>query len=134
MVSKSRAQIGYEAYRESLHRRSLTIRRTTWEELSQNLKDAWESATLAIIKATIPKEAISEVMSAFGHKGGKIGGKRRMQTLTPERRREIASQAARKRWHGKEEECGDVLGTESNTSVGADAVSIGVNSSNPVGR
>ncbi len=35
---------------------------------------------------------------ARGAKGGKTGGKRRADTLSPERRREIASTAARKRW------------------------------------
>ena len=31
-------------------------------------------------------------------KGGKIGGKKRAEALTPARRREIAQAAARKRW------------------------------------
>jgi hypothetical protein len=31
-------------------------------------------------------------------KGGKIGGKRRAATLSPERRAEIAKKAAKKRW------------------------------------
>jgi hypothetical protein len=35
---------------------------------------------------------------ALGRLGGRIGGKRRLETLTPERRREIAQQAARARW------------------------------------
>jgi hypothetical protein len=35
---------------------------------------------------------------ALGRRGGKIGGKRRLETLTPERRREIAQLAARARW------------------------------------
>jgi hypothetical protein len=37
-------------------------------------------------------------MAAMGRKGGKIGGKRRLQTLTPERRSEIAIKAAESRW------------------------------------
>jgi hypothetical protein len=37
-------------------------------------------------------------MSELGRKGGKVGGKRRMQTLTPERRTLIALKAARTRW------------------------------------
>jgi len=44
---------------------------------------------------------LSEYMAAIGSKGGKIGGKRRMTTLTPERRKEIAQQAAAKRWKNK---------------------------------
>jgi hypothetical protein len=41
---------------------------------------------------------ISRVMAAMGRKGGKIGGKRRLVTLTMEQRREIAIKAANKRW------------------------------------
>lgn len=41
---------------------------------------------------------LSQVMAAIGRKGGKIGGKRRLKTLTPERRKEIAQLAATKRW------------------------------------
>jgi hypothetical protein len=39
------------------------------------------------------KTVLSEVMSELGKRGGKIGGKRRLKTLTAERRREIASKA-----------------------------------------
>ena len=38
---------------------------------------------------------------ALGRAGGKKGGKARAATLTPKRRREIALDAARKRWGGK---------------------------------
>jgi hypothetical protein len=44
------------------------------------------------------KSVISQVMAEMGRKGGKIGGKRRLETLTPEERSQIASDAARKRW------------------------------------
>jgi hypothetical protein len=37
-------------------------------------------------------------MAKLGSKGGKVGGKRRLDTLTAERRREIASKAARAMW------------------------------------
>jgi predicted transcriptional regulator len=53
-----------------------------------------ETATLP----TIHPAALSAYMSAIGRKGGKIGGKRRLETLTDERRSEIASQAARAMW------------------------------------
>lgn len=36
------------------------------------------------------KKTISEVMKAMGRKGGKIGGKRRLETMTPEQRSEVA--------------------------------------------
>lgn len=37
-------------------------------------------------------------MAKLGEKGGKVGGKRRLETITPERRSEIALKAARTRW------------------------------------
>jgi hypothetical protein len=42
--------------------------------------------------------AVSRIMSKMGIKGGRIGGKRSLETLTPEERRERASLAARARW------------------------------------
>jgi len=39
---------------------------------------------------------------ALGRLGGLKGGKARAESLTPERRKEIAEKAARKRWSGKE--------------------------------
>jgi hypothetical protein len=44
------------------------------------------------------KAEISRVMSAMGHRGGKIGGKASLVTMTPEERRERALQAAKARW------------------------------------
>lgn len=41
---------------------------------------------------------ISRVMAAMGSKGGKIGGKRRMVTMTPAERRAVAIKAAKTRW------------------------------------
>lgn len=50
----------------------------------------------------IDRAVLSKVMSQMGRKGGKIGGKRRLETLSPERRSEIAKKAAQKRWEKKE--------------------------------
>jgi len=41
---------------------------------------------------------ISRVMAEMGRKGGRIGGKRRLVTLSGKRRRQIASAAAKARW------------------------------------
>jgi hypothetical protein len=41
---------------------------------------------------------LSEYMAAIGRKGGLIGGKRRMKTMTKEQRSKIAVKAARARW------------------------------------
>ena len=38
-------------------------------------------------------------MAKLGAKGGRIGGKRRLETMTQERREEIALKAANARWH-----------------------------------
>lgn len=50
------------------------------------------------------KSLISQVMSEMGAKGGKIGGRKRAEVLTPERKREIATKAARTRWSQKKAE------------------------------
>ena len=44
---------------------------------------------------------ISQVMAAMGRKGGKIGGKRRMETMTPEKRSALARIAVQTRWAKK---------------------------------
>ncbi len=41
---------------------------------------------------------LSEYMAAIGRKGGQIGGKRRLKTMTREQRRQVAAKAARARW------------------------------------
>ncbi len=43
---------------------------------------------------------ISKVMAEMGGRGGKIGGKRRLETMTAEERSTVASNAAKKRWAG----------------------------------
>jgi hypothetical protein len=48
----------------------------------------------------VPK-SLSAYMSAMGRKGGAIGGKRRLLTMTPEKRREAAQKAAKARWAKK---------------------------------
>lgn len=41
---------------------------------------------------------VSEYMATIGRKGGRIGGKRRLKTMTKEERRKAAAKAARARW------------------------------------
>jgi hypothetical protein len=45
---------------------------------------------------------LSRVMAALGRKGGKVGGKRRMETMTPDERKLAASKAAKARWRRQE--------------------------------
>ena len=47
------------------------------------------------------KSVISQVMAEMGRKGGRIGGKRRLETLSDRRRSQIAKDAARARWGKK---------------------------------
>jgi len=47
---------------------------------------------------------ISQVMAEMGRKGGKIGGKRRLETLSDRRRSQIAKQAAQARWSKKKKD------------------------------
>gem|GEM_PF-206150 len=49
-------------------------------------------------EATVSQEEIVRVMREMGRRGGQKGGKRRMETLTPERRSLIAHGAAKARW------------------------------------
>lgn len=48
-----------------------------------------------------PRSPISEYMSAIGRKGGQIGGKRRLKTMTKEQRSRVAAKAARTRWKAR---------------------------------
>lgn len=57
---------------------------------------ALEPATSS--SSTIPPQNLSEYMAAIGRKGGQIGGKRRLKTMTKEQRRKVAAKAARARW------------------------------------
>jgi hypothetical protein len=41
---------------------------------------------------------ISEYMAAIGRKGGQIGGKRRLKTMTKAERSKVATKAAKARW------------------------------------
>jgi hypothetical protein len=41
---------------------------------------------------------ISQYMASIGRKGGQIGGKRRLKTMTKAERSKVAAKAARARW------------------------------------
>jgi hypothetical protein len=57
-------------------------------------------STQEVTPETFPvlSSTLSAYMSAIGRKGGEIGGKRRMKTMTPKQRRKIAQIAAKARW------------------------------------
>jgi hypothetical protein len=45
-----------------------------------------------------PTATVSEYMATIGRKGGQIGGKRRLKTMTKAQRSKIAAKAAKARW------------------------------------
>lgn len=47
------------------------------------------------------KAQVSLLMAELGRKGGKIGGKRRLETMTDDQRKRVARKAARIRWERK---------------------------------
>lgn len=71
------------------------------KRISKKLKDSNQiaAAVVAISTAEMPDKAtLSKIMAEMGRRGGKIGGKKRMKTMTAEERRTAASKAARARW------------------------------------
>src|SRR5260370_35437957 len=69
---------------------------------TQNL-DTVQNARRVFLEAvesteTVQITLVQEVMRAMGAKGGKIGGKRRLETMTDEQRRRSARKAAKARW------------------------------------
>ena len=48
-----------------------------------------------------PPTDLSAYMAAIGRKGGQIGGKRRLKTMTKAARSRVAAKAARARWKKK---------------------------------
>jgi hypothetical protein len=73
------------------------------KRISSKLKDSNQIAAAVVALSTsedTPMDAslLSKAMAEMGRKGGKIGGKRRMETMTAKRRKEIARKAAQTRW------------------------------------
>jgi hypothetical protein len=60
-----------------------------------------KSSSRGAASATRPSIRAKSVMAEMGSKGGKIGGKRRAENMSPEQRRASASRAARARWSGE---------------------------------
>ena len=57
-----------------------------------------EPAPAPPVSASASPANISEYMAAIGRKGGQIGGKRRLKTMTKAERSKIAAKAAKARW------------------------------------
>lgn len=74
------------------------------KRFSKPKRSSKDVTAFAVIKAaTVPqpidRSMLSRIMSEMGKKGGKIGGKRRLVTMTPEERSQIALKAAKARWN-----------------------------------
>jgi hypothetical protein len=70
-----------------------------WEpDVNQLAYQLVQKSTSQPESETMTKAQISQLMAAMGRKGGKIGGKRRMETMTSEQRSQIALRAAKARW------------------------------------
>lgn len=72
---------------------------TDFNELTRHLPSISAQGNDVTLPQT--RAEISRFMAQMGRKGGKIGGKRRLQTMTAEERSEIAKKAARARWKRK---------------------------------
>jgi hypothetical protein len=70
-------------------RTSTTKKLDTVQNARRVFMEATESAELTIVQ---------QVMRQMGSKGGKIGGKRRLETMTEEQRSRVARRAAKARW------------------------------------
>jgi hypothetical protein len=74
------------------------------KRISKKPRDANQLAAAVVAIATseepqMDSDTISRVMAELGRRGGKIGGKRRLETMTSKRRKQVAKKAANARWH-----------------------------------
>jgi hypothetical protein len=77
-------------------------RKSTGLDVAQNARRVFDEAIASVEETTsVSSSMISIVMAEMGRRGGKVGGKRRLVTMTPERRQEVARLAAQKRWGSK---------------------------------
>lgn len=60
-----------------------------------------ESTAQAGLDVVSNPSLLSQVMAEMGRRGGKIGGKRRLETMSDAQRTEVARKAAKARWGKK---------------------------------
>jgi hypothetical protein len=65
------------------------------------VQNARRAVDVTIGESEMSKTLISQVMAKMGRKGGKIGGKRRLETMTDAERTALAQKAAKARWAKK---------------------------------
>ena len=76
------------------------------KRISKKLRDPNQIAAAVVAISTAEDTPtdhalLSKVMAEMGRKGGRIGGKRRLKTMTPEQRKAAAAKAAQARWGSK---------------------------------
>lgn len=59
---------------------------------------AFQVVQAATSESPIDNAMLSQVMAQMGRKGGKIGGKRSLETMSPTDRKKRAQKAAQARW------------------------------------
>jgi hypothetical protein len=72
-------------------------------QLAKWIVDQSTSESPAASPAPAAPAELSAYMAAMGRKGGQIGGKRRLVTMTKEQRRKVAAKAAKARWSARKE-------------------------------
>ena len=73
-------------------------KRNSKGDVAQNALRVVEEAIGGPLVEKPSRSLVSQVMAEMGRKGGKKGGKRRLETMTPEQRSQVALKAARSRW------------------------------------
>jgi hypothetical protein len=74
-------------------------KRTRNTEKLDTVQNARRIAMQAVSSVeTVELTIVQQVMREMGAKGGKIGGKRRLETMTDEQRKRSARKAAKARW------------------------------------
>jgi hypothetical protein len=72
------------------------------KRISNKLKDSNQIAAAIALSTdespTIDKALLSKIMSEMGRKGGKIGGKKSLETMSAAERKKRARKAAKARW------------------------------------
>ena len=68
----------------------------------ENTSWSYTATTEPAPAVSVPSE-LSQYMATMGRKGGQIGGKRRLLTMTKEQRRKVAVKAAKARWGKKKD-------------------------------
>lgn len=65
------------------------------------VQNARRVVDFTIEQSEMSLSVVSRVMAQMGRKGGKIGGKRRLETMTEAERTAVAKKAAKARWAKK---------------------------------